>query len=329
MTLREVDYDAARNGVQLAIRRGDVELALCALRIAWSHEPSKPWLMWHLPMKVLAEVWYLIPYLVNLKDVAPEHSYAVLEQFIKMAAGCKSSRDVSSLIRVVLLVKTLTLERFLMGKTDSPAPADAYLKHPEYVKMISSLELGPDGFLEQNPRKFTKFEQQALDYLKERAYGQGLMQHKYVLMSAIVLLTMRGISEKAVKERVEVVKALPDPEVKKEPLPWFCYTPPCDASGTILKAISGGEDFIKVGKRKVTLQQAEIMWTCFEGEISDIEETGPENLKPTCFETLWQKCLVDSYGVIGSLSVEETKAVWADLRPMVQEATETFCKEAQ
>jgi len=328
ITVSDQVAEGARHGLSLAIRRGDVELALRCLHLVWNHPQSKMWLLWHLPTEVLDNSWYLLPYVKKLVETNPDGSYNAAVGFVRMMATNTKSRDVSCLVRLMMYVRTASIERLVRGFTDTPLPDDLYLKHKEYQALVTSFELGPQAYLDEAGRKLTKFETDAMDYLLERAMGQGLVSQKYLYMSAIVLLNMRGISDTKVQRVVAEVKKQPLPAIKPESLPWYCFGPQTTIAEGALASLTGENGRIEIGKVQATPIDVQSLWIIHEDETAVIEEGDPTKAKNTCFETIWWKPLRESAGCIGKLSLEESVQVWQAVRPRLEAAiTQTLSKE--
>lgn len=315
----EVILAGALNGITIAVRRGDIKLLSQCYGMLKDHDGSRIWLRWHLPLTVLSEAWYLIPFLQKLAGLDNDKADKAVKQFLTIATRNPKSRDVISLVHTVMLMKSVALKRFIRGESEG-VPDIGYLRHQEYLSYLDAIEAGPDEYAGKDTRKMTKFETDGYEFLIKRVMESGKVQHQHIYLAGLILLNQRGIPQKTVGDRVELGKQVRWPRVDEELLPWYCYTPETWVGKTALESCLNEKGHFQIEDRAISRYQVELIWQLIEVMETETNEVGLID-KPTCFDSMWWPCLRDTYAIIPGLTHEETRSVWnSHIQPRISEA---------
>ncbi len=296
----------SRSGIQKAIRRCDLDLAMTCFDALWSEKSHRNWLMWRAPILCVEDAWQMIGEYAQLKE-----------------SGSKEEKDWRKFIySVTLASKSTDAGGLWVVVKDQPNLGDI---HPEYEAghaWWSQCNDNPQMVVDElydaclEVREYSDYELAALKAMRDRCKMGGMWGDQCMQITGLVLLSARELIQKEVK--VDIKKGANKwkartgrDKPKTVDIPWYCFDMHTQA-GKIATSI-----FMKHKAKKYDIDKEQFLTIWFYLESSHYPKGTliwvPKfdyDKKFTVFETGWWLPHLKHILAIGKKTPKQTKKMW-------------------
>lgn len=299
----------SRSGIQKAIRRCDLDLAMTCFDALWSVNTHRNWLKWRACTLVTEEAWQMIGELGKLKESMSDDEKD-WRKFIYSLTLATKSKDAHGLWEVARLMPELDEE------------------HPEYLAMLAwwgQCNDNPVTIVDElydaclDVREYSDYERAGMKVLKSRCHMGGMWGDRCITLSTLVMMSARKpITEKEVK--IDVKKGANKWKVrtgrdkpKTVDIPWYCFDMHTQA-GKIARSI-----FMKHKAKKYDIDVEQFNAISFylesafnpKGAVKWVPKFNHDR-KFTPFETAWWLPHLKDMLQMGKRPPKVIKKMWAN-----------------
>jgi len=288
----------AHSGLQKAVRRGDLDLCKTCFDLLWSETKHKNWLKWRLPSIVIEEAWYFGGRLKVFNDRRTDDPNEWLK-FLYELTLIRKAKDADAVMRIPASYSGDSME---------------YVESTAWSKKLGDPPTNIEGISYsiasacRESRKLTKYEEQTLAVLYNRANMGGMLGDRIMSLGGIVLLTNRPIDEARIDDLIDSGLKKWKKEKGRKPrivnMPWYAFDMHTQV-GKIAMSI-----WTKRKSHKYDIKDFDSTW--FYLESGYVPETmRVENRKaPDAFEEKWWPILTQHFFMDEGSSIEKRTSLW-------------------